>query len=356
MANSETGLISVIIPVFNAESTLHRAVDSILAQSHIKFELLLSNDGSNDNSSDICKNYASRDPRITVIHGKNGGPSAARNRALSICKGEFIFFLDADDYILPNALELLLESQKTSNSDIVVGDFCKKISGKTVNSGHMNAFSNDTVLDAKALRAYVIDKYLSTPNEYHLFSYVWGRLLRTSLILENSLRFDENLHYYEDVSFNFDLLPHIKTLNFVSQIVLHKIVDKHDGHALGHQLTTAGAWKQFGYSEALIHVSNYLTAEKNEPIDSSVQDQLNITFVIYTIITLIRLCGYTNRQNWRQILILVRRVLTDNRLHSGLSYYTPSGRNSRLIPLLLRWRLAYLILIYCTLKSRLRYH
>lgn len=90
---------SIIVPVYNAESTLQRCVDSILAQTFEDFELILINDGSKDQSGDICDEYAAKDSRVKTVHKTNGGVSSARNAGLRIAQGEYIAFIDSDDYI-----------------------------------------------------------------------------------------------------------------------------------------------------------------------------------------------------------------------------------------------------------------
>ena len=90
---------SVIVPVYNAEKTLQRCVDSILAQTFEDFELILINDGSKDQSGDICDEYAAKDSRVKTVHKTNGGVSSARNAGLRIAQGEYIAFIDSDDYI-----------------------------------------------------------------------------------------------------------------------------------------------------------------------------------------------------------------------------------------------------------------
>lgn len=90
--------ISVIVPVYNTEKYLHRCIDSILAQTFTDFELLLIDDGSKDNSGTICDEYAAKDSRVRVFHKENGGVSSARNLGLDNAKGEWISFVDSDDY------------------------------------------------------------------------------------------------------------------------------------------------------------------------------------------------------------------------------------------------------------------
>ena len=97
-------LVSIIVPIYNTFSTLYRCIDSILAQSYTDFELLLINDGSVDGSGFICDEYAAKDSRVRVCHKQNGGVSSARNLGLDNACGEWITFIDSDDYVLPSYL------------------------------------------------------------------------------------------------------------------------------------------------------------------------------------------------------------------------------------------------------------
>ena len=116
--------ISVIIPVYNAESTLRRCVDSVLAQTFTDFECLLINDGSKDKSGEICDEYAAKDSRIRVFHMENGGPSAARNFGLNQAIGQYVIFQDADDYLLDNGSYLKLITYAIQNNlDILRFDY-----------------------------------------------------------------------------------------------------------------------------------------------------------------------------------------------------------------------------------------
>lgn len=96
--------VSIIVPVYKAEKYLNRCIDSILAQTFTDWELLLIDDGSTDRSGDICDEYAKKDTRIRVFHKENGGVSSARNLGLDSAQGEWVTFIDADDYILPDFL------------------------------------------------------------------------------------------------------------------------------------------------------------------------------------------------------------------------------------------------------------
>ena len=118
-----TDLVSVIVPVYNGEKYLRKCIESIINQTYANIEIILINDGSTDNSGVMCDSYAHSDNRIRVIHTQNNGPAAARNIGIENSKGEFVFFVDADDFIENNALNLLVENYNQYKADIIVGDF-----------------------------------------------------------------------------------------------------------------------------------------------------------------------------------------------------------------------------------------
>ena len=112
-------LISIIVPVYNTENYIDKCIQSILSQTYKKFELLLIDDGSTDNSGAICDNYAKKDDRVKVVHKVNGGQATARNLALQMILGEYVGFVDADDWIEPDMFESLVNAIDTFNVDIV---------------------------------------------------------------------------------------------------------------------------------------------------------------------------------------------------------------------------------------------
>ena len=131
-------LISVIVAIYRVEQWLPRCIDSILAQTHRNIELILVDDGSPDNCGKLCDDYAKKDARIRVIHKENGGQSTARNAALDIAQGDFIGFIDGDDWIAPTMYEVLLSHLKAFSVDIVQcgcniwidGNVCKDVESR----------------------------------------------------------------------------------------------------------------------------------------------------------------------------------------------------------------------------------
>lgn len=126
--NMETPMISVIVPVYNVENYLKRCVDTIIGQTYSKLEIILVDDGSTDTSGDICDEYALADERIIVIHKKNGGLSDARNAGLKVKKGEYVFFVDSDDWIHLDTIQILYEKLILCDCDVAIGGFKQETS------------------------------------------------------------------------------------------------------------------------------------------------------------------------------------------------------------------------------------
>ena len=200
-------MIGVIVPVYNAEKYLCQCIDSILAQTFADFELLLIDDGSKDNSGAICDEYAEKDKRIRVFHKENGGVSSARNMGLDKAKGEWITFVDADDYLYKDAFESLL---KKSHADLIVGGY---VHVGILSKKKKILLPDDRKIVIKGegdILGEVMACYLTTP---------WCKLFRKNIIRDRNLRFDSSLSYGEDTDFVFQYVCWIDTIQFVSQAV-----------------------------------------------------------------------------------------------------------------------------------------
>lgn len=191
-------MISIIVPVYNVEKYLQRCIESILAQTFADFELLLIDDGSKDKSGDICDKYAARDSRIRVFHKKNGGVSSARNLGIEHAKGEWITFVDSDDW-----LEIDYIAQFTQDSDLCV-------------QGYYNG-------DAKILYENVyVDQHIGA--FYMKKPYVFGpycKLFKTSIIRKNKIEFDVQLSFGEDVLFLMQYALYCHNMRIVANVGYH---------------------------------------------------------------------------------------------------------------------------------------
>lgn len=184
-------LISVAIPVYNRETTLRKCVDSILAQTYENIEVILVNDGSTDRSEDICRSYEQADSRVSVISKANGGLSSARNAGIDKSCGEYIFFIDSDDWIDSDTLEVLLNAALQKGTDITGCCAYFNFPNGVENS---KASEEIYIRDTHALIKWMLLGGIDA-------NAAWGKLFKRS-IFEN-LRFDESCDFCEDDEFSF---------------------------------------------------------------------------------------------------------------------------------------------------------
>ena len=181
--------ISVIIPVYNAQEGLGQCIDSLLDQTFSDYEIIILNDGSTDNSLEVIQNYASKNDSIRVIDKENEGVAKTRNRGIVLAKGEYIVFIDNDDFIAPDYLECFYKAIEKEKLDIVIGGY------KRVNKDHKILFQQD-------LSQTDWSKYIVVAP--------WARIYRTSFLKENDIQFFD-YPIGEDVIFN--LKAYSKTNN-----------------------------------------------------------------------------------------------------------------------------------------------
>lgn len=187
--------LSLIIPIYNTGAYLPRCLDSILSQSYTDFELLLVDDGSTDNSSAICEEYAQKDTRIKVFHRENGGICAARNTGLDHAQGEWIYQMDSDDELIPDGLQTLMNCI-SEDVDVVMGGYEQyDLDGNLI----------ETERDHATLTLSRRDSLLVLFPEHSLYysylGYVWIRLFRNRIIQDHTLRFDTTVRFKEDALF-----------------------------------------------------------------------------------------------------------------------------------------------------------
>lgn len=190
-------LVSIVVPVYKVENVLHYCIDSILNQTYKNFELILVDDGSPDNSGKICDEYAKKDNRIKVIHKENGGVSSARNCGIDAAKGKYICFVDSDDYVNKNYLEILIRTKSEHPEFDNIWCYFQTVTNYDSTGGNLIVDDNKNIYSVKDIMT-LHEKWLDAGPVCKLYD--------RKIILENGLTFDSNLSLGEDLIFNFQYL------------------------------------------------------------------------------------------------------------------------------------------------------
>lgn len=206
-------LVSIIVPVYNAEKYLPRCIKSILDQTYANIEILLINDGSKDKSSRICKDYAGSDARVKVIHKENGGVSLARNTGIDASCGDFIVFVDSDDWIEKTAIEHMVAATFRVKTEIVMMSFDNR--------------NNKVIIPDFGIKCNRLDIQTSEAVRWKkLFEHgishtVWGKLFSSEIIKEKNIRFNPDITYGEDAKFLFDYLNNCEKIYVSDEVIYH---------------------------------------------------------------------------------------------------------------------------------------
>ena len=207
--------VSIIVPVYNAQKTIMRCVDSILNQDYTDFELLLIDDGSKDESSEICDMYAAKDTRVRVIHKENSGVSDTRNVGLREAKGEYLQFLDSDDWITPNATRLLVDGMEQNTCDMVISDFYRVIGERL---SHKGSIDEDGVLTREEFANFMMEN----PADFY-YGVLWNKLYKREIIEKYALHMDSKISWCEDFMFNLEYIRYCEHI-FVLQVPIYYYV------------------------------------------------------------------------------------------------------------------------------------
>lgn len=205
-------IVSIIVPVYNVEKYINRCIDSILAQTFTDWECILVDDGSPDKSGEICDEYASRDSRIQVIHKQNGGVSSARNAGLDVAHGEYVWFVDSDDWIENDSLKEIYNIMDKTNTDICFFEsnlvFINKIKNTFSFSSFIDEPHNIIVYNTKSECVKAIEKLEMCGG----FGWTWNKWFKKSIIDNYILRFDQRFSIQEDHLFTLSYMLYVKSI------------------------------------------------------------------------------------------------------------------------------------------------
>ena len=268
--------ISIIVPVYNVEKYLNQCVDSILNQTFADFELILVDDGSKDASPQICDGYLAEDDRVFVIHQQNSGQVVARKAGLQRAVGEYVFFVDSDDWIELNALEVACQSAKDNDADIVTfgGYFCYSNNRRLPVNQPIKA----GVFDKTGITKEIYPKMLYSGRFFYfgIYAAMWNKIFKRSILMPNMVNVDPRLRIGEDGVTTFATFL---DANKICVLDNQHLYDYRDNN---HSITRSYCANQFDNAKLLIQTLRDINKAKNV-YDLSEQIDYYFMYNVYSI-------------------------------------------------------------------------
>ena len=215
-------LVSIIVPVYNVQNSVARCLESICAQTWKNIEIILINDGSKDESLAVCESFRAKDPRVVLVDKENSGVSDTRNCGLTLAQGEYVQFVDSDDYIEPDFTERLVTAAEENHADLVISPYWMVIPYNSTKTGstlenlqenlgiepekkpdeiHEYGFLPEGIYDRDTFARRLMDMPAS-----FFYSVLWNKLYRRDLLMDNHLQFTSEVRWAEDLVFNLDYI------------------------------------------------------------------------------------------------------------------------------------------------------
>lgn len=250
-------MISVIIPAYNAAGTIRRCIQSVLEQTYTEWEMIIVDDGSKDDTLGICQSYD--DSRIRVLHKENGGVSSARNMGLNFAQGDYIAFIDSDDFIETDYLQHLSHGL---GYDIVITGF------------YYGAVPEVSCFKLQLSDKQKVSQELSKLINADQLCFPWGRLFKRSILEQYQIRFDEQMRFAEDNVFNWEFLCHAESIYIDStQKDYHKSADEGES---GYNLS----FEEMEYVDSqLFKLANRLELYYNVPLNLETKQLMHVLFL-----------------------------------------------------------------------------
>ena len=350
-------LVSVVMPVYNAAHFLSSAVGSVLHQTYDNIEIILVADGdSSDASLAICGNLVESYRNITLITKPSGGPASARNFGILQSEGEFIFFMDADDIIEPDTIQKMVDGQRLwAKVDMVMSNFKKvEMDGSTTTQPvyfmkDAKEYTGSMIeLGRPGLEEYV-RHFLNKPSN-HIISYCWAKLYKSSIIKDNGIWFDPKMKLFEDFVFNLKYFEHVRSVHFINEGFYRYII--HPGIASASMRIINADSLLSDIERCCDATSKFFSYNKDF---ETIMSELKHTMIYYIMIFIIRTCGQITEDNWEKIQWEIGKMVNSDFVKNGLKHYHTPEHGSKLLPVLMKWKLTKLIMMVARQKYKERY-
>ena len=323
--------VSVILPAYNVEKYISKSIASILKQSFTDFELLIIIDGSPDNSKSVAKSFS--DPRISIFEKENGGLSDARNFGMDRATGDYIYFMDSDDWIESDLLEKTVSVLESENRDFVVFGYVQDNENTDGNviSEQKNIPNSDLLIRGK-------DSVLNT-KLLGILGYAWNKVYRKNFLISHSLRFEKGVSLVEDILFNSLVYEKSNEIRFIKQPFYHYI---------NRQVPTL--IKQFHHNSFDLNIRKLNRLSEFFKTWRFVNTNALLAFVL---VQGIRYCihnlfSFQNNLSFKDKRMYVKSMLYYSSTLEYINYYAPQDKVSKLYKFLIKHKNYNLISIFAT--------
>lgn len=303
--------LSVIVPVYNAEKYLEASINSILNQTLKDIEIILVNDGSTDGSLSICRRFEEKDTRIRVIDKANGGVSSARNIGIKFSSGEFIGFIDPDDWIEPEMYSSMYEKAKHKNVNVVMCNYVNQYKNKSI---HSKINIQDTIINRKIIINELIANMISgetlNSNSTTIAGTVWRMLIKRELIVNNNIKFNEDIPLMEDLIFTIEVLLNTDRI----------VIDKNHLYHYVHHDNTAGRKYRYDYidiSQKVFDNINKILVENN--VMDSLKIRMDYRYINMKLLCIANEARKENPKKLNQKVAVISAICNDLRIKSVLN-------------------------------------
>ena len=329
---SNSPKVSVIVPVYNVEKYLKRCLESLINQRFKDIEIICINDGSTDNSSDILKEYEKKDTRIKIINQNNRGLSGARNSGIDIANGEYILFVDSDDWINLDMIKDMYEQANSNKCDVVICSYIREYSYKSreknFNMPEITIY-NEKDVSLKLHRKIIgpIKEELANPEHTDSLVTAWGKLYKTNIIKGNNISFIDTKEIgTEDCLFNIYLFKYVKKAIFLNKPYYHYWKENSNSLTSTHKVNLKDKW---------INMYNYIREFLDENgYESVFYEALNNRICMSTLGLGLNECNRANRISEINKIKNMKLILEDK-------YISSAFRKLELIYFPKHWRIFY---------------
>lgn len=345
--------ISIIVPVYNSQKYLEACLESLIQQSYENYEVILVNDGSTDNSLDICSHFSDKSEKVIVINQENSGVSCARNKGLEKATGEYVMFVDADDWIDTKMLSQLSKQVRETEANFVMCNFIREYPTKSelVWSG----FNSTTILknqeiEEQLILGFIEKKERETNHVLAPFKAPWGKLFDLDIIKKHHLKFDDQLVIGEDFLFNLQFLKHCEKALIVDDFYYHYLINE-ESIMMKYK---EECWSNI-YSRTLQKIESFLKENGYDNVSSQQFAQLVIKYYIICLDNELR---FENQNTLQKQIQHIKEMCHSTYVVESLNIMTKNNRNQfdiKTIELVLtRYKMSTALYFYLYIKRELK--